>query len=86
MIILEDGPGGLPALFDGAAQIIRADRLDEVPQALATLDAARGSGKWVAGWIAYEAGNAFEPRLTALHRGTPLIPERRAIGATSRRS
>lgn len=74
MIILEDGPGGLPALFDGAAQIIRADRLDEVPQALATLDAARGSGKWVAGWIAYEAGNAFEPRLTALHRGAgPLL-------------
>ena len=30
--------------------------------------AARAGGAWVAGWLAYEAGHAFEPRLRAIVR------------------
>jgi para-aminobenzoate synthetase component 1 len=66
MILLEDGPGGLPARFDGAREVVQANRLDEVAPALARLDAARAAGLWVAGWIGYEAGFAFEPRLQPL--------------------
>ena len=66
MILIEDGPAGKPALFDGAEALVVARSLPEVAPALATLDAARSRGKWVAGWISYEAGYAFEPRLEAL--------------------
>lgn len=68
MILVEHGPGGEPAVFDGAREVIVARTLDEVPGALARLDAARAAGGWVAGYVAYEAGYAFEPRLA------PLVP------------
>lgn len=66
VILIEDGPGGRPALFDGAEALVVAHRLDEIAPALARLDAARAAGKWVAGYIAYEAGYALEPKLQAL--------------------
>ena len=74
MILLEHGPGGA-ALFDGAqAHVVATDMADVVP-ALARLDAARAAGKWVAGYLSYEAGFAFEPRLAGLARpsDTPLL-------------
>ncbi len=76
MILCEDGPGGVPALFDGAERLVLAYTLDDVAPALAALDAARAAGKWLAGYLAYEAGYAFEPRLAALlpaNTGTPLM-------------
>lgn len=74
MILLEDGPGGRPARFDGAREVVQARRLAEVAPALARLDDARARGLWVAGWIAYEAGFAFEPRLAALApQDAPLL-------------
>lgn len=63
VILIEDGPEGKPALFDGAEGVVVAHRLDEIAPALARLDAARAAGKWVAGYIAYEAGYALEPKL-----------------------
>ena len=74
MILLEHGPGGA-ALFDGACALVVAQDLDQVVPALARLDAARAAGKWVAGHLSYEAGFAFEPRLTGLLRpgDTPLL-------------
>lgn len=66
MILLEDGPGGAPALFDGAEALVVAHRGDQLRSALAELDAARARGLWVAGWIGYEAGYALEPRLAPL--------------------
>jgi para-aminobenzoate synthetase component 1 len=45
----------------------------EVVPALAALDAERAQGAWVAGWIAYEAGAAFEPRLEGVWRGDGLL-------------
>ena len=66
MILIEHGPKGQAALFQGALSRIVARTAAEVAPALVALDAARASGHWVAGWIAYEAGYALEPRLGAL--------------------
>ena len=74
MILCEDGPGGEPALFDGAERLVLAATLDQVIPALAALDAARAAGKWVAGYLAYEAGYAFEPRLAGLMPATADAP------------
>ncbi len=74
MILLEHGPGG-PACFDGAQTLVVAHQMGEVIPALAELDAARAAGKWVAGFLSYEAGFAFEPRLAGLAHplDTPLL-------------
>jgi para-aminobenzoate synthetase component I len=71
LILLEHGPGGAPAVFDGAQGVIVAHDLADVAPALMRADAARAAGAWVAGWIGYEAGYAFEPRLA------PLLPPAR---------
>ena len=75
VIVLEDGPGGRPALFDGAVEIIVAHRASEVAGALAELDRARRRGAWIAGYMTYDAGYAFEDRLTGLahETGEPLL-------------
>ncbi|MBP6737595.1 MAG: aminodeoxychorismate synthase component I, partial [Rhodobacteraceae bacterium] len=66
MIVLEDGPGGRPALFDGAEAVLVAQTAAEVPALLAELDAARARGLWLAGWLGYEAGYGLEPKLAGL--------------------
>ncbi|HBX80492.1 MAG TPA: aminodeoxychorismate synthase component I [Propionibacteriaceae bacterium] len=67
MILLEAGPHG-PVAFDHPVEVVVATTIDEVVPALAHLDDVRAAGLWVAGWIGYEAGYAFEPRLQ------PLVP------------
>ncbi|MBP1805688.1 aminodeoxychorismate synthase component I [Rubellimicrobium aerolatum] len=72
-IYVEHGPRG-PAWFAGASGVIVAQTPAEVGPALERADAARAAGAWVAGWIAYEAGAAFEPRLGGVMRGPgPLL-------------
>ena len=66
MIVLEDGPNGGPALFQGAEAVLVARRGDEVAGLLSRLDEARARGLWVAGWLGYEAGYAAEPRLAPI--------------------
>ena len=76
MILVESGPGTLPALFDNPRAVIRADAPSEVPAALEALDLARSSGLWVAGMMSYELGYALEPRLAPLMpplRDQPLL-------------
>ncbi|NEY90390.1 aminodeoxychorismate synthase component I [Tabrizicola oligotrophica] len=65
-VLVEDGPAGLPALFDAAAEVLIARTGAEMPGLLAALDRARADGFWVAGYISYEAGYALEPKLAAL--------------------
>jgi para-aminobenzoate synthetase component 1 len=67
-VVVEHGPGGRPALFRAPRRILRARIPEEVGPTLAALDAAREAGAWVAGWIGYEAGAAFEPRLRRIAR------------------
>ena len=76
MILIEHGPGGEPALFDRPREVILAERPAEVAQALARAEAARAGGGWIAGYVAYEAGYALEPRLSRLmprKRPGPLL-------------
>ena len=65
MILVEHGPQGA-ALFSDATERVVVRRAEDLSAALARLDGARAQGKWVAGWIAYEAGYALEPRLAGL--------------------
>ncbi len=66
MILVEHGPNGQAALFAGALGTVVAWEAGDLVAALAALDAARARGLWVAGWMAYEAGYALEPRLGGL--------------------
>ena len=77
-IVIEDSRANGEALgFARPEQIITATTLDEVRPALAALDrATRQDGLHAAGFIAYEAGYAFEDRLAHLPIGptpTPLL-------------
>ncbi len=62
-IRFDQGPAGPGTSFDRPAQIIRADKAEDVPQAMAALDAARADGAWLAGYASYELGYVLEPRL-----------------------
>ena len=73
MILLENGPLGLPGLFQAPLSRIRADTAGEVDAALAALDRARAEGRWLAGFASYELGYAIESRLA------PLMPDGRPM-------
>lgn len=66
MILIEHGPKGRPVLFDAPRQRLMAHALHEVAPVLEAAEDARRAGQWVAGYLAYEAGYAFEPRLAPL--------------------
>ena len=65
MIVIEHGPGGRAAVFAQPRALFVAHEADEVAMALAAAEDARQRGAWIAGYIAYEAGYALEPRLAA---------------------
>ncbi len=69
MIVMEHGPGGRAALFERPVDLFVAHEGSEVAGALAAAEAARVAGHWVAGYVAYEAGYAMEPRLEGLMPG-----------------
>jgi para-aminobenzoate synthetase component 1 len=76
VILLEHGPNGLPAVFAAARRVIAAHRAAEVGPALAAAERERSRGAWVAGYVAYEAGYALEPKLKRLmprRRPGPLV-------------
>jgi para-aminobenzoate synthetase component I len=76
VILIEHGPGGRPAFFDHPRAVIAAVRPSDVPRALASAEALRAGGAWIAGYVAYEAGIALEPKLARLmprKRPGPLV-------------
>lgn len=64
LVILDDASGR--RVFAAPRQVIRADRLAEVPAALAALEGALAGGRHVAGWLGYELGAVLEPKLAGL--------------------
>lgn len=74
-VLLDDArPGGADArLYRDPVRIVTAQAADEVRRALAELDAARGAGLHAAGYLAYEAGHALEPKLAAPVAAGPLL-------------
>ena len=75
MFLCDFGPLPGTTLFAGARDTLVARHAKQVPAVLAAADAARAQGLWVAGWLAYEAGYAMEPRLHHLMppAGPPLV-------------
>ena len=76
-ILFDDArPGGAkPRLYRDPRETIVAHRLDEVMPALERVRAAVAGGAHAAGWLAYEAGHAFDPKLAASFRTSngPLL-------------
>ncbi|HMB90843.1 MAG TPA: aminodeoxychorismate synthase component I [Rhodothermales bacterium] len=62
-------------LFAGPSRLLTANDLEEVPGVLAEVDEAVAAGAYVAGYLSYEAGYAFEkPAFEAFAEATqPLI-------------
>lgn len=56
----DQGPNDTPVRFCDPINIIQANEIADVPAALAALDAACISGKWLAGYASYELGYALE--------------------------
>lgn len=73
-IVLDHGPNAQPAHFSKPRAHLLAWSRDEVATTLDKAEAARRAGAWVAGYIAYEAGYAFEPRLAAVSHHDPRAP------------
>ncbi|MEO5866581.1 MAG: aminodeoxychorismate synthase component I [Sphingomonas sp.] len=74
-VLLDDArPGGAAArLYRTPARVIEAYAVDEVAPALALLRQATRDGWHAAGFLAYEAGAAFERTLTARPIDGPLL-------------
>lgn len=70
-VLLENSQTGLEGcqsyLFSECAAQVEARSLDEVEAALRQIEDWQAQGLYTAGWIAYEAGFAFEPKLKALN-------------------
>jgi para-aminobenzoate synthetase component 1 len=74
VILLEDGPGGQAAVFDAALETIVVWQPQELRAALDRLDLARAQGRFIAGYMSYEAGYALEPALAALMPQDQRLP------------
>ncbi|HMP74592.1 MAG TPA: hypothetical protein PKE55_15150, partial [Kiritimatiellia bacterium] len=63
--VFRPAPGAPPAWqeFRDPTQVLSATRHEDVLSALATAQQWQEQGAWVIGWVAYEAGPAFEPAL-----------------------
>lgn len=74
-VLLEDrSTGAGPALlYAEPVELVEAHGLGEVPAALDRIEAGLGLGLHAAGFLSYELGYAFEPRLEG------LMPEGRAL-------
>src|SRR5579864_2738118 len=68
---------GRSLLFRNPKRVIEARHPGEVRRRFAEIEAALGQRLWVAGYVTYEAGYAFEPSLVELCRplpdGSPLL-------------
>ena len=74
--LFRDDTTGQVMLFANPAEIIVARTRAEFLAALAGMEEAGAAGKWLAGYMAYEAGYLFEEKLSALaveDRQTPLL-------------
>jgi para-aminobenzoate synthetase component I len=75
-ILFRDDLARKAMLFSSPLEMVVARSVDEVVPALTRLEECRKSGKWLAGYLAYEAGFAFEEKLRPLApsgRETPLV-------------
>lgn len=79
LVLLEDtraAKGDEPSshLFWQPERLVICERGEELPAALAAIDAARGAGLYAAGWVAFESGYFLEPRLQRQARLPANVP------------
>ncbi|MXN66492.1 aminodeoxychorismate synthase component I [Stappia sp. GBMRC 2046] len=66
--------GGGALLFENPCAIIETASLDGVGDCLRRVEAARAEGAYCAGYLAYEAGYAFEPKLAGADVSAFSVP------------
>ncbi|MCM2398510.1 aminodeoxychorismate synthase component I [Rhizobium sp. S95] len=74
--LFRDDRRGTSLLFAEPREIVTARKAEDVLPALARLEEARRAGRWLAGYVSYEAGYVFEEKLRPLivdDRETPLL-------------
>lgn len=72
-ILFRDDREDSRLVFDNPQEIVRCDDPQDFFEALARIEALRRSGKWLAGFMSYEAGYLFEEKLR------PLLPAKRRM-------
>jgi len=75
-VLFRDDTTGTVTLFTEPEEIIVAHEVDAFFPALERMQAARADGRYLAGYMSYEAGYLFEPKLAPLAEGqrqTPLL-------------
>jgi len=75
-VLFRDDSTGQVMIFAEPAEIITARTRAEFFDALDRMEEARQHGKWLAGYMAYEAGHLFEEKLASFakeNRETPLL-------------
>lgn len=72
-VLLDDArPGGIARLYRAPSRIVLAEAAPDLAGVLAAIGDA--GGRHAAGFLSYEAGAAFEPRLAPLSREAPGLP------------
>lgn len=72
-VLLQDDVIGVRRLFSKPREILAATTPAQLDLAFARAEAARRDGKWIAGFLSYEAGYLLENKLE------PLLPENRGL-------
>ncbi|ACP26589.1 para-aminobenzoate synthase, component I [Sinorhizobium fredii NGR234] len=75
-VLFRDDSEDRTTVFAEPSRMITARTRAEFRRGLSELEAARRAGKWLAGYMAYEAGHLFEAKLTPFaeeQRETPLM-------------
>ena len=73
-VFLDDArPGGAARLYRAPVRVIEAHRVEDVAPALDAVRAANAEGLHAAGYLAYEAGAAFERALPRPAASAPLL-------------
>lgn len=67
-LLFDDARSGEARRYANPSETVRAERLDEIRPALERVRRWLAAGSHAAGYLAYEAGDAFEPKLVAGHR------------------
>ena len=73
-ILLRDDKADETTVFARPKAIVRVNRKADFHDALASLQAEHEAGSWLAGYMAYEAGYLFEPKLAPLAQDDPDQP------------
>src|SRR5690349_4762042 len=72
-VCLDDSLSGRTLLFERPVEVLSASTPREALEVLARMESLRQSGFELAGYLAYELGYLFEPRLA------PLLPDNRQV-------